>query len=237
MTVTQQSTPWVQQAPVKKKRHTLRWVLVGGLVLFGGCGTLRVPTGGKAAHDLSVQGGVQPDLPEHITMAEFTQIQTGMTVQQVQAIVGSQGETSVQDEVAGYTGLILSWEGDSLGGNAMVQFRTGLWSARARRVSADHQGQSRETMPKKRMSVSKKFAVGSRHHVHRRHHLDEHRRGDDKGRRAHHRRPPRQTQLKRRNHGGSGARADFATDAGTDADDDGTIADAFAGIRVEHAHR
>ena len=63
-----------------------------------------------------------------INSDEFAQIQNGMTYPEVERIVGSPGELTVSSELAGYTGAIYQWEGESgtgLGANAMVQLQNG----------------------------------------------------------------------------------------------------------------
>ena len=60
-----------------------------------------------------------------ITAEEFAQIQTGMTVDEVSAIVGTPGEVRVDSNIAGTHGLILAWESETLDsyGNAQIQFQ------------------------------------------------------------------------------------------------------------------
>lgn len=68
----------------------------------------------------------------YITMAEFNQIQTGMTYDEVVAIVGSPGEVVSTSTVGGYTVTMVSWYGDSYSGaNANVTFSNGEVTAKA----------------------------------------------------------------------------------------------------------
>ena len=68
----------------------------------------------------------------YITMAEFNQIQTGMTYEEVVAIVGSPGEIISTSTVAGYTVTMISWYGDAYSGaNANVTFSNGEVTAKA----------------------------------------------------------------------------------------------------------
>ncbi len=61
-----------------------------------------------------------------ITASEFAAIRTGMTVDQVRAVVGGSGEVLAETDIAGMKGLVLMWEGrGSIGANANVQFQDG----------------------------------------------------------------------------------------------------------------
>jgi len=60
-----------------------------------------------------------------ITMAEFSRIQNGMSMSEVREIVGGPGELTVDSNVAGMTGQILTFHGDPFGSNANVQFQNG----------------------------------------------------------------------------------------------------------------
>ena len=46
-------------------------------------------------------------------MEEFTAIQNGMSVEEVQAIVGSPGEVLSESDMAGYRTVMVMWDGDS----------------------------------------------------------------------------------------------------------------------------
>lgn len=68
----------------------------------------------------------------YITMDEYNQIQTGMTYDEVVAIVGSPGEVISTSTVAGYTVTMVAWYGDSYSGaNANVTFSNGEVTAKA----------------------------------------------------------------------------------------------------------
>ena len=55
-----------------------------------------------------------------------TRIQNGMSEDQVAQIVGSPGTISVDQTVAGYHGVIRTWDGvGGIGANTMVQFQNG----------------------------------------------------------------------------------------------------------------
>ena len=67
-----------------------------------------------------------------ITLDEFNRIETGMTYDEVVNIIGSYGTELSRSEIAGYTTVILMWEGSgSLGANANVTFQNGSVMAKA----------------------------------------------------------------------------------------------------------
>lgn len=69
-----------------------------------------------------------------INAEEFAQVQNGMTVGQVEAIIGSPGEVIAETNIAGYVGLMLMWNGETgtgLGANANFQFQDGVLIAKA----------------------------------------------------------------------------------------------------------
>lgn len=65
---------------------------------------------------------------EYITREEFNQIKAVMTYQEVKDIVGSAGSIVAESTVAGYTTVIVSWDGDpaNIGSNANVTFQNGV---------------------------------------------------------------------------------------------------------------
>lgn len=67
-----------------------------------------------------------------ITLAEYNQIDMGMTYDRVKSIVGSSGEELTRTQIAGYTTFIVVWEGaGSNGANANVTFQNGEAIAKA----------------------------------------------------------------------------------------------------------
>lgn len=75
--------------------------------------------------------GVSED-SEYITLDEFNEIQTGMTYEQVVAIIGSSGTPSVQTDGEGMSYQIYTWYGNGVAGsNANVTFINGEVSAKA----------------------------------------------------------------------------------------------------------
>lgn len=57
-----------------------------------------------------------------ITTQEFERITPGLTLVQVQEIVGSPGELVSESTVGDYHSVTISWKGASLGSNAVVIF-------------------------------------------------------------------------------------------------------------------
>jgi hypothetical protein len=61
-----------------------------------------------------------------ITAAEFSAIQTGMSPDEVAAIVGSPGEVISESDVAGYRTVMVQWDGETgFGANANAMFQNG----------------------------------------------------------------------------------------------------------------
>lgn len=67
-----------------------------------------------------------------ISKAEFDAIQTGMTYEEVIAIIGGEGELSSQVDVAGYNTKMYIWEGEgSIGANANATFQNNSLTSKA----------------------------------------------------------------------------------------------------------
>lgn len=61
-----------------------------------------------------------------ISLAEFQRLQTGMSPQQVEDVVGSLGEVVSETELAGYKTVMVQWNGESgFGANANAMFQNG----------------------------------------------------------------------------------------------------------------
>jgi hypothetical protein len=78
----------------------------------------------QQAHE--AYGGATQNLQQasSITLSEFNAVQTGMSIQQVQTIMGSTGTQTVHQDLAGISGDIYSWQ-NSDGSNMNVQFQNG----------------------------------------------------------------------------------------------------------------
>lgn len=73
-----------------------------------------------------------PPNPPTMSLAEFNAIQSGMSYEQVVAIVGGQGQVMAQTDLAGYSTIIYMWDGEGmLGANANVMFQNGAMISKA----------------------------------------------------------------------------------------------------------
>jgi hypothetical protein len=59
-----------------------------------------------------------------ITLSQFSRVQTGMTVQEVQSVMGDAGKLTVDQNIAGMTGQVYQWQNPG-GSNVIVQFQNG----------------------------------------------------------------------------------------------------------------
>lgn len=67
-----------------------------------------------------------------ITKAEFEQVQTGMSYEDVVAIVGTEGEVSSESEIGGITTKMYTWKGESgIGANANMTFQNNELKSKA----------------------------------------------------------------------------------------------------------
>lgn len=90
------------------------------LLLVGGCGFLAVVgvvAGGKAAQEVQKQQEANT-----ITLAQFNQIQNGMTYQQVVQIIGRQGTVISENNIVDIHTIMYQWEAGFMANmNAMFQ--------------------------------------------------------------------------------------------------------------------
>lgn len=112
--------------PIKKekpkKKHGCLITIISVVVFFGIIGSVIIGAMGQNAAIQKSVSGVS-DSSEYITMDEYNQIETGMTYEEVQKIVGGTGEVSVQSETAGIKIIIVTWYGNGVAGsNANVTF-------------------------------------------------------------------------------------------------------------------
>jgi len=59
-----------------------------------------------------------------ITLSQFSRVQTGMSVQEVQSVMGDAGKLTVDQNIAGMTGQVYQWQNPG-GANVIVQFQNG----------------------------------------------------------------------------------------------------------------
>jgi hypothetical protein len=104
-------------------------MLSGGLALgISACNTSKyttnpAPSGSPSATTAAPVKGV--------SMAEFNQVQNGMTYQQVSTIFRSPGTLQADTSVAGYHDQMYMWNGTTVGANANVTFTNDTVSANA----------------------------------------------------------------------------------------------------------
>ena len=60
-----------------------------------------------------------------VTLAQFNRLQTGMTKDQVETILGSPGVEQSSNELAGIRTEMRAWNGNTFGGNMNVMFQDG----------------------------------------------------------------------------------------------------------------
>lgn len=77
------------------------------------------------------QFGVDSGDGVEITMDQYNSIETGMTYDEVVALLGGEGTLLSDTELAGSTSQIYMWEGTSLGANANITFSDGKVVAKA----------------------------------------------------------------------------------------------------------
>ncbi|CAN1209839.1 hypothetical protein TUMEXPCC7403_06415 [Tumidithrix helvetica PCC 7403] len=65
-----------------------------------------------------------------ITLEKFNQVQKGMTLQEVQEVIGSQGKLIAESKIGEVTGQVYSWKNPQ-GSNAIIEFKNGKVVAKA----------------------------------------------------------------------------------------------------------
>jgi hypothetical protein len=124
------STPW-SAPPAPRKSHTLRNVLIIVAVLvvgMGACAAIVANVGEDAVEDAQKKvGSTTPggDLIV-ISLDEFNQIQNGMTVEQVDGIIGGPGKVSSSSQIGDSEHVNYQWAGKGLGDNAIISFQDGI---------------------------------------------------------------------------------------------------------------
>jgi hypothetical protein len=92
-----------------------------GAALGGGGKDAPAPASGDQA-EASAPAANDPG----ISATEFTAIQTGMTQDEVTAIVGSAGEVISENDLGGTRTVMVKWDGESgFGANANAMFQNG----------------------------------------------------------------------------------------------------------------
>lgn len=66
-----------------------------------------------------------------VTMEKFTSIKEGMTYEEVVKILGSEGEVTSSNEIAGIKTVMYQWKGTTLGANMNATFQDGKMMSKA----------------------------------------------------------------------------------------------------------
>lgn len=106
-----------------KKKHGCLIAILTVIIFFGFVSVgFMMLVGQNSAIQKSVSGVSDSD--EYMTMDEYNQIESGMSYEDVQTIVGSSGVVSSQTEMAGINISIITWYGNgTAGSNANVTFK------------------------------------------------------------------------------------------------------------------
>jgi hypothetical protein len=117
-------------APAKKKSNPLvlgLLGLVGFFVLVGIVGGNRGSNSSAPSNDAAP--AAQAPIPEkpksQVTMANYNRLSTGMSYEQVVAILGKEGTELSSNDIAGYQTVMYQWEGDSFASNMNAMFQNG----------------------------------------------------------------------------------------------------------------
>ena len=110
------------------------WVIIAIVAIVigtsGNTNTSNVDTPAVESNNTETQK-IEKNSPK-ISKAEFDSLETGMTYEEVVAIIGGEGELSSRVDVAGYDTKLYIWQGDgSIGANANITFQNNALTAKA----------------------------------------------------------------------------------------------------------
>lgn len=77
------------------------------------------------------QFGVSEQSDVTVSAAQYDKIETGMTYDEVKEILGGDGQSLSETEIAGQTAEMYSWSGSSLGSNCTISFGNGKVTAKS----------------------------------------------------------------------------------------------------------
>lgn len=77
------------------------------------------------------QAGISESSQVTVTAEQYDKVQTGMTYDEVKKIMGGDGESLSETEIAGQTAEMYTWSGGSLGSNCTISFTNGEVSAKS----------------------------------------------------------------------------------------------------------
>lgn len=110
------------------KSHGCLATIISIIIVFAGVFAISTAMNDGLQKEVS---GVS-DKSEYITLDEYNQVDTGMTYEEVQEIIGSAGTISSQVESNGYKIIIVTWYGNgTAGSNANVTFTNNSVSGKA----------------------------------------------------------------------------------------------------------
>lgn len=77
------------------------------------------------------QFGVNDQSAAKATMDKYNQVETGMTYDEVVAIMGGDGELSSDTEIAGVSSKLYMWDGENIASNCSITFSDGKVSSKS----------------------------------------------------------------------------------------------------------
>lgn len=123
------ATPTKKQTNNKKTNPLVLGLLglVGFFVLVGIVGGNRGSNSPVPSSDVAPAAQApEPEKPKsQVTMANYNRLSTGMTYEQVVAILGKEGTELSSNDIAGYQTVMYQWEGDSFASNMNAMFQNG----------------------------------------------------------------------------------------------------------------
>ncbi|MBT9547981.1 MAG: DUF3862 domain-containing protein [Candidatus Sericytochromatia bacterium] len=129
------ATPTKKQTNNKKTNPLVLGLLglVGFFVLVGIVGGNQGGNSSTSSNDAApaAQAPVQEKPPKppkpksQVTMANYNRLKTGMSYEQVVAILGKAGTELSSNDIAGYQTVMYQWEGDSFASNMNAMFQNG----------------------------------------------------------------------------------------------------------------
>lgn len=108
-------------APEKKKMSIWLKILIGFIVLMVLGRLSRESQDGNTGTPAA--SAPTASTPEGITMAKYSQLQTGMSYEQVKSILGAAGEEMSSNEIGGTRTVMYQWKAGGFGANMNAMFQ------------------------------------------------------------------------------------------------------------------